>query len=134
MRFACLSAYLSTTTGFSDRLGNKMPGRGIYDTVKQAIQDVVAPQLQELKGEIAGLRGEMSGLRGELRQIEKRMEEGFSAGRNEVNSLRNEMNARLSALDEKFSSRLDYTNKRLEEALEIRERLAALEARVGAHG
>jgi hypothetical protein len=74
-----------------------MPGPGIYDTVKQAIQDVVAPQLQELKGDIAGLRGEIVGLRGEMRQIEKGMEDGFS-------SIRSEMNVRFAALDEKFTS------------------------------
>ncbi|HVA82114.1 MAG TPA: hypothetical protein VNF29_14400 [Candidatus Binataceae bacterium] len=84
-----------------------------YETIKQAIQDVIAPQLQELKGEIsglrgeiAGLRGEIAGLRGEMRQIEKRMEEGFIALRGEIG----------------------YTNKRIDEALDIRERLAALEA------
>lgn len=95
--------------------------KGTYETVKQAIQDVIAPQLQELKGEIAGLRGEIkgeiaglrgelkgeiAGLRGEMRQIEKRMEEGFGALRSEI----------------------AITNKRIDEALNIRERLAALEA------
>jgi hypothetical protein len=102
-----------------------MPGRGVYETVKQAIQEVVAPQLQELKGDIAGLRGEIVGLR-EMRQIEKRMEDGFT-------SLRSEMHVRFAALDEKFIQRLDHTNKRLEEALEIRERLAVLEARIASH-
>ena len=38
-----------------------MRGRGIYDTVKQAIQDVVAPQLVELNGDITGLRDEIAG-------------------------------------------------------------------------
>lgn len=59
-----------------------MAFRGTYDTIKQTIQDVIAPQLQELKGDIAGLRGEMdglhgemSGLRGEMRQLEKRVDE-----------------------------------------------------------
>jgi prefoldin subunit 5 len=56
-----------------------MAAKGLYETVKQAIQDVVAPQVQELKGEISGLRGEM-------RQVEKRMEEGFIAIRNEMRS------------------------------------------------
>jgi predicted nucleic acid-binding Zn-ribbon protein len=90
-----------------------MARNNINETIKQAIQDVIAPQLQELKGEIAGLRGEIAGvrgeiagLRGEMRQIEKRMEEGFIALRGEIG----------------------YTNKRIDEALDIRERLAALEA------
>src|SRR5260370_754791 len=76
--------------------------KGTHDTIKQAIPDVIAPQLQELRGEIAGLRGEMvglcgemNGLRGERRQmekrvdermasVEKRMEEGFAAIRVEI--------------------------------------------------
>jgi hypothetical protein len=48
-----------------------------------------------------------------MRQSEKRMEEGFAAGRNEVSSLRNEMNTRVTALDAKFPARRDYTNQRL---------------------
>jgi hypothetical protein len=35
----------------------------IYQAVKQAMQDLIAPQLESVKGEIAGLRGEMDGLR-----------------------------------------------------------------------
>jgi hypothetical protein len=100
-----------------------MPGCGIYDTVRQAIQDVVVPKLQELSGDIAGLRGEIVGLPGEIRQTEKRTENGLSA-------IRNEMNVQFAALDEKAIQRLDHTNKRLEDGPEIRERLAVLEARV----
>ena len=54
------------------------------------------------------------------------MEDGFA-------SIRNEMNVRFAALDEKFTQCLDYTNKRLEAMLEIRERRAALKARVPSH-
>jgi len=44
-----------------------------------------------------------------------------------VGSVRNELKADIARIDEK----LTFTNKRLDEALEIRERLAALEAKVG---
>jgi hypothetical protein len=109
-----------------------MPGRGIYEAVKQAIQHVVAPQLQELKGDITGFRGEIAdeltglraevaGLRAEMHQIEKRMEVGLI-------SIRSEMNVRFAAVDEMFLQRLDDTSKRFEAALEIRERMAAPEA------
>ncbi|MGH8014264.1 MAG: hypothetical protein ACREQ4_17380 [Candidatus Binataceae bacterium] len=102
---------------------------GIYDTVKQAIQDVVAPQLRELKGEIAGLSGE-------TRQIEKRREEGCASLRTEMNvrftAFDEKFTQRINALDEKFTQRLDSTNKRLDDALEIRERLAAVEAKLSA--
>jgi hypothetical protein len=59
-------------------------------TLKQVLQDFIAPKLEALKGEISSVREE-------------------------------------ARIDEK----LTFTNKRLDEALEIRERLAALEAKVG---
>jgi hypothetical protein len=40
-----------------------------------------------------------------------------------MRSMRSEMAAHVTALDEKFSQRLDYINKRLEEALDVRGRL-----------
>jgi hypothetical protein len=39
----------------------------IYQAVKQAMQDLIAPQLESLKGEISAVRGEMGQLRAELR-------------------------------------------------------------------
>jgi hypothetical protein len=68
----------------------------VYQAVKQAMQDLVAPQIESLKGDIAGLRGEMSGIRGEM----------------------NGIRAEIRALDE-----------RLTIALDVRERIVALEAR-----
>ena len=88
----------------------------VYATLKQVLQDFIAPQMEALKGEISSLRGEMSSLRSEIRRLDEK-----------VNSVRNELKADIARLDEK----LLFTNKRLDEALEIRERLAALEARVG---
>ena len=33
--------------------------KGTYDTIKQAIQDLIAPQLERITGEIAGLKTEV---------------------------------------------------------------------------
>jgi hypothetical protein len=85
---------------------------GTYDTLKQLFQDIIAPQLEKMSGEISGLKTE-------VRSLEKRMEEGFASSRNEMESLRGEMRQGLA-----------YTNERLDEVLEIRERLAALEAKL----
>lgn len=74
----------------------------VYDQVKQALQDFLAPELQALKAEI------------------RRLDE-------KIDSLRSEMDARFSALDEKFES----LKHEVRTVLEIRERLAALEAKVG---
>ena len=86
-----------------------MAVKDIYEAVKTAVQDIIAPQLEAVKGEISSLRIEI-----------KRLDE-------KIDSSRNEIKADISRLDEK----LLFTNKRLDEALEIRERLAVLEAKIG---
>ena len=86
-----------------------MAVRNIYEAVKTAFQDIIGPQLEALKGEILSLRIEI-----------KRLDE-------KIDSSRNEIQGDISRLDEK----LIFTNKRLDEALETRERLAVLESKIG---
>jgi hypothetical protein len=104
--------------------------KGTYETIKQAFQDIIAPQLERINGEIAGLKTQIHSLekrteegfisvRHEMGSLEKRMEEGFASLRNEMDSLRGEMRQGLA-----------YSNKRVDEVLEIRERLAVLEAKL----
>jgi len=69
---------------------------GVYEEVKQALQDIVAPELRALQVEI------------------KRLDE-------KIDSFRNEVTAEIKRLDEKVDI-----------AIQIRERLASLEARVAA--
>ncbi len=92
--------------------------KGTYETVKQAIQDVIAPQLQELRGEIAGLRGEM-------RQLEKRLEDGLSNVNRRVEDVNRRMDEGFThvnqRMDEGFTQvnrRIDDANKRIDEAIE----------------
>jgi len=84
----------------------------IYYAVKQAMQDLVAPQMESIKGEITALRAEMRGewraLRGEMSGLDGK-----------VTGLRGEMTANFARLDE-----------RLTMALDLRERIVALEARL----
>lgn len=89
--------------------------KNTYDTVKQAFQDLIAPQLAEIKGEINGSRIEM---RTEIRRLDEK-----------IDSLRAELSLTRQHLDEKVS----MLSRRLDEALEVRERLAALEAKLAAH-
>ncbi len=58
--------------------------------------------------------------------LEKRVEEGLNAVRGEIVSLEKRMEAGFNAV----RTEIGYTNRRLDEVLEIRERLAALEAKV----
>jgi hypothetical protein len=66
-----------------------MPRMGIYDQVKSAIQDIVAPALHEIRGEIQAMHADIRGL----------------------------------------DQKIDGVDRELRTAIDIRERLAALEAR-----
>lgn len=64
----------------------------VYATLKQVLQDFIAPQLE-------ALRGEISSLRSEIRRLDEK-----------IDSVRNDLKANIARLDEK----LLFTNKRLE--------------------
>ena len=94
----------------------------IYQSLKQAIQNVIAPEMQQLRGDIHALHERMNSL-------EKSIDGRFSA-----------VDKRFDAVDKRFESidkRLDSVDKRLDalafgwrQSTNIRERLAALEARL----
>ncbi len=94
----------------------------IYETVKQAIQDVVAPGLKTIEGQIQIFRAETDGKFAELRSEIRRLDEKIDSG--------------LSRLDEKIDSvRYDVQNLRTEfhMAIDMHERIAAIEAKLSIH-
>ena len=119
-------------------MDREVKGMPVYDQVKQALQDILAPELQGIKGELrrlderisvveAKIEGTKHELLAEIKRLEEKTEARFG-----------EMEAKLSALDEKFESRFRELDSKFEglrhevrTVLEIRERLAALEAKVG---
>lgn len=97
--------------------------------IERFIERTLAPRLEEIAGEVRGIRGEMQ-------QMDKRITESVTALRNEtvarIDSLKSEMNSRFESVNSRFDSvnvRIDGLNQRLDDALNIRERLVALEAR-----
>lgn len=74
----------------------------VYEQVKKALQDIVAPELDGIKAEI------------------RRLDE-------KIGSLRNELLAEIKRVD----ARVGSLQHEVTLALEIRERLSALEAKVG---
>lgn len=91
----------------------------VYQAVKQAVQDLVAPQLESLRGDIQGLRGELSGTRGEMNGLRAEM-------RAELSALRAEMQGGHAAL----SADIRRVDDKLTWAVELRERIATLEAKL----
>ncbi len=82
---------------------------GVYEDVKQALQDVVAPEIRSLQAEIK--RPEET-IRGETKRLDQK-----------TDSLKAEILTEIRRLDEKIDI-----------AIQIRERLASLEAKVAAMG
>jgi prefoldin subunit 5 len=105
---------------------------GIYDQVKSAIQDIVAPALHELRGEMQAMRGELGGeiraMRGEMQTARadvQRVDGKVDSLQAQMGSMKNELIAEIRRLD----TRIDGVDRELRTAIDIRERLAALEAR-----
>ncbi len=111
--------------------------------IERFIERTLAPRMEELTGEIRGLRAELG-------QLDRRQTENMTSLRNEMMSLRNEMSVRLDSLRTELISRIDAVNtridavagqvntridalsQRLDDALNIRERLIALESKFAA--
>ena len=103
-----------------------MRSMGVYDQIKAAFQDIVAPEIRDLRGEVKrvdqkidGLRAEVGSTRGELLAEVKRVDQ-------KIDSMRGELVAEIRRVD----ARIDGVDRELRTAIDVRERLASLEARV----
>ena len=98
---------------------------GLYDQFKKAFQDIVAPEIYALRGEIQRVDGKITGLEGKMDGLDGRLTAKIDGVDAKVSSLRSELLAEIRRLDARF----DGVDRELRTAIEIRERLAALEAR-----
>ena len=81
--------------------------------LKQLIQDFVVPEFRSLQGELKRLQEKMDGVRTEMRSEFHRLDE------------------KVDSLDKRVNQRLDSLEKQLDVAIDIHERLATLEAKIG---
>ena len=88
----------------------------VYEQVKQALQDVIAPELKSIQTEIKSFRSEMVS---ELKRVDDR-----------INSLKSEITTEINRLD----SKIDSLDDKIDTAIQIRERLASLEAKLASLG
>jgi hypothetical protein len=84
---------------------------GVYDQIKKAFQDIIAPELHALRGDI--------------RLLDQKIDAVDARLTIKLDSLRNEMIAEIRRVD----TRIEGVDRELRTAIDIRERLAALEAR-----
>ena len=108
-----------------------MASRGTYDTVKQAIQDLIAPELERIKGQLSGLDARIGALDTKLEAKTVALADKLGALDTKLEAKTGALADKIGALDTKVEavrSELRGLEKRLDETLSIRERLAAVEA------
>jgi flagellar capping protein FliD len=124
-----------------------MPRMGIHDQVKSAIQDIVAPALHEMRGEIQAMHADIRRLDQKIDGVDTRLShkiDGVDARLSEkIGNLDARLSDRIDSLAAQMShmkgeliaeirrvdARIDGVDRELRTAIDIRERLAALEAR-----
>ncbi len=102
-----------------------MTAVGVSGQIKTAFQDIIAPELHVLRGDIRVLDQRVVSLDQKIGGVDARLTVKIDALRTETVSLKAELLAELRRLD----ARIDGVDRELRTAIDIRERLAALEAR-----
>ena len=95
-----------------------MTRMGVYDQIKKALQDIIAPELQSIRGDIRVLDQKIDNL-------DARLTVRIDALGAQLTSHRAELLAEIRRVD----NRIDSVEREIRTALDVRERLAALEAR-----
>ncbi len=85
---------------------------GVSDQIKQAFQGIVAPETKTLQIEI--------------RRLEEKIDSGLTRLDSKIDSLKAEMVSEIRRMD----AHLNSIEREIKLAIDIRERLAALEAKV----
>ena len=130
-----------------------MAGVGVYDQLKKVLQDVIAPDLHAIRADIRSLDQKIDGVDAKLTtkmdaldarlttkidalgdkvdDLDVRLTTKIDSLRTETVSLKGELLAEIRRVD----IRIDGVDRELRTAIDVRERLAALEARrVSGHG
>ena len=117
-----------------------MPSMGVYDQIKKAFQDLIAPELHGIRGDLRLLDQKLEGVDARLTARIDGVDARLTAKMDGVDA---RLTTKIDALDEKIDflkgeliaeirrvdTRIDGLDRELRTAIDIRERLAALEAR-----
>lgn len=98
---------------------------GIHDQVNEALQDIVAPEIQAIRGDIRVLDQKTDNLDARLTVRIDALGAQLTWHRAELLTEIRRVDSRIDGVDH----RIDSVDRELRTALDVRERLAALEAR-----
>ncbi len=99
------------------------------EAVQKILQETIAPSVSRIEIELAGVKADIKSLQSEIKRLDDKIDNGLAKLDGKIESLRNEMNNGFA----RHNERMDHLEDKLTTALEIRERLAALEARMATH-
>ncbi|MGH7341369.1 MAG: hypothetical protein ACREKH_12840 [Candidatus Rokuibacteriota bacterium] len=102
-----------------------MKRMGVYDQIKAFFQDIVAPAIHELRGEMQAVRADIRRIDEKIDKVDARLTTRIDSLQVQMGSMKNELVSEIRRVD----VRLDSIERELRVAIDIRERLAALEAR-----
>jgi chromosome segregation ATPase len=131
-----------------------MPAMGVYDQIKKAFQDLIAPELHALRADLQRLEAKIDGvdqrltmriealeqvvnaklaaLGHDLEGVDTRLSIKLDGLRAEIASNRAELLSEIRRVDiriDAVDTRLESLERTVTMAIDVRERLAALEAR-----
>jgi hypothetical protein len=95
-----------------------------YQAVKQATQDLIAPQMESLKGGIGAVRADIGAVHSEGQALRSEMHVTHAA-------LVDKRGTEIRRVDEKLSTEIRRIEDKITWALALRERIVAIEARLG---
>jgi peptidoglycan hydrolase CwlO-like protein len=106
---------------------------GVYEEVKQALQDIVAPELKALQVEIRRLDEKIDSLDGKLSTRMDSLDKSLNARMDsldyKIDSLDKSLNGRIDSLKAEITTEIKRLDEKIDIAIQIRERLAAIEGR-----
>ena len=86
----------------------------IYQNLKQAIQDVIAPEMQQLRGDIKALSAETAAVRQELTLFQTVVNRQFDAIDKRFDALKDDIDKRFDTVDKRFDAAGDAVHTRFE--------------------
>src|SRR5215471_17693335 len=103
-----------------------MSRMGVYDQIKKAFQDLIAPELHGIRGDLRLLDQKLEGvdarLTAKMDGVDTRLTTKIDALDEKIDFLKGELIAEIRRVD----TRIDGLDRELRTAIDIRERLAAL--------
>jgi hypothetical protein len=97
---------------------DRMRRMGIYDQIQSSFQHIVAPEIRAVRADIQRLDEKVDG-------VDARLGDKINSLAAQMSSMKNELVSEIRRVD----VRIDGMERELRVAIDIRERLAALEAR-----